>query len=97
MKTPTAAQAEVLAKLFSCEGQAISYYKGGFWSMPGQETDRNGAPPWYTMRATIAAMERNGWLRQLPTAAHYDIKAYPALADRQLTDEGREAAAFITS
>lgn len=88
-KKPSPEQAFVLAKLAASNGQ-IAYYRGGFWSTPGQQTSVTGAPSdWHTTKGTVEAMERRGWLTKLPTGSNYDPARYPGLNDRTLTDAGR--------
>ncbi len=74
------------------DGGKISYYQGGFWSTPGQEVRRKvidlAPADWHTARPTVDAMVRRGWLKKLVSASNYDIKAFPDLADRQITAEG---------
>jgi len=96
MKKPSVEQIFVLRKLatdFHANGPAagkIAYYKGGYWSTPGQEVSLNLMPKdWHTTRPSVEAMERAHWLRRLDTSSNYDIKLFPALPDHQITPLGR--------
>ena len=65
-------------------GGIICYYKGGFWSFPGQTLNERGAlTGWYTTSQTVASMERRGLLERAPDSTNYPDKA--DLLDRKLT------------
>jgi hypothetical protein len=87
---PSAIQSEVLLRLASCD-ERLSYYRGGFWTLPSiGDVDLNAgrSPSWYVTIGTVKALERMGLLKQTKTAANYPIGAYPQLSDRVLSTKG---------
>ena len=80
----------VLRMLASCD-EPLAYFKGGFWTVPSlmREMAKQGYQDrrWVTM-GTVKSMEKKGLLAQTGSATNYDIRSYPQLSDRVLTEKG---------
>ena len=82
-------QKMVLQMLASCD-EPLAYFKGGFWAVPSLMAvvasrgyqDRR----WVTM-GTVKSMEKAGLLAQSGSSTNYDIRSYPQLSDRVLTEK----------
>lgn len=92
MEKPMPDQLQVLHHLIS-SGKPLSYYKGGYWSLAGQPKlwdHHRASTSWYVGKKTVDAMEAKGWLKQLAQGTNYDIRQFPALADRAATDDAHK-------
>ena len=95
----SAPQQEVLRRLAACD-EPLAYFKGGYWTRPsiGRECfDREGrtimfSAPWYVSINTVRSLEHLGLLEQTGSSVNYDIRYFPALSDRVLTQAGLRAA-----
>ena len=83
------AQLSVLQHLAACD-EPLAYFKGGFWTLPSlilHLADERPCP-WHAAVGTVRKLEQLGLLVQTGTSTNYDIRFYPALSDRVLTEKG---------
>jgi hypothetical protein len=49
-------------------------------------------PTWHVATGTVKSLEKAGLIAQTGSATNYDIRSYPQLSDRVLTEKGLAAA-----
>jgi DNA-binding MarR family transcriptional regulator len=78
-------------RILASRDEPLAYFKGGFWTIPSimKEVAEHGYSNrrWVTM-GTVKSMEKKGLLAQTGSSTNYDIRFYPALSDRILTEKG---------